>query len=253
MVHVLEGLGHVDWAQYHHAFGSAEDVPRMLRDVMDGGESADRALGELYSTIWHQGTVYSATPLAVPFVAEVAASEVVEIRIRYQLLALLFLIGRGKGYVHVHGDLLGTSPNELNRLLGDEADWVHACRQAIQREADRLLENRSVMPDPLWLAVAVLVIVAGEAGRALAGRIVEEARERVPTFGVLVLETFAELLDGGVIAAERLDKLAALDGDLAWAINDSRETASFGPESDLVDVLAEETWRTEGKGESLQP
>lgn len=171
----------------------------MIRDVADAGESADTALGELYSTIWHQGTVYSATPLAVPFVAEVAASDVVDMRIRYQLFALLFLIGRGKGYVQVHGDFLETPPDQLNRTLRDEAQWVEACQQAVQREADRLLENRSALPDPLWLAVAVLVVVAGEAGRASAGRLVDEARERIPTFGVLVLETFAELLDEALL------------------------------------------------------
>ena len=115
------------------------------------------------------------------------------------------------------------------------------------------METRSALPDPLWLAVAVLVVVAGETGRASAGRLVDEARERVPIFGIHVLETFADLLDEGVIAAEGLDRLAALDCDLAWAINDTRELPRFTLQSDLVDMLAETVWRTEGRGESLHP
>jgi hypothetical protein len=67
------------------------------------------------------------------------------------------------------------------------------------------------------------------------------------------LETYAELLDEGAIAVERLERLAALDGDLTSAINESHESPRFTVESDLVDLLAETTWRTEGRGESLQP
>ncbi|MEV8432962.1 hypothetical protein [Streptomyces chartreusis] len=72
---VLAGLDDRPWGDVEHAYGSAEDVPAVLRALADDDpETAGAALNELYGNIWHQGTVYTATVEAVPFLARLAAA-----------------------------------------------------------------------------------------------------------------------------------------------------------------------------------
>ncbi|MFJ9719419.1 hypothetical protein ACIRPQ_26400 [Streptomyces sp. NPDC101213] len=71
----LAGLDDRPWAQLDHAYGSAEDLPALLRSLAgDDHDAADGALDELYGSILHQGTVYPATVEAVPFLARLAAA-----------------------------------------------------------------------------------------------------------------------------------------------------------------------------------
>ncbi|MGW7426389.1 hypothetical protein ACWGJB_41480 [Streptomyces sp. NPDC054813] len=59
---LLDGLDTRLWSSLSHAYGSAEDVPDLLRALTgaDAGE-ADGALSELYGSVLHQGTVYAAS------------------------------------------------------------------------------------------------------------------------------------------------------------------------------------------------
>ncbi|MGI5346902.1 hypothetical protein ACQEU8_01755 [Streptomyces sp. CA-250714] len=70
---MLDGIEDVDWAALEHAYGPAEDVPGLLRAAgsVDPGVR-DEALDELFSALCHQGSVYSATAAAVPFIARLA-------------------------------------------------------------------------------------------------------------------------------------------------------------------------------------
>jgi hypothetical protein len=95
---VLETLDEVDWPSRTHAFGTAADVPHLLRRVVAGGSDGQDALAELFVTIWHQGTVYDATAPAVAFLGELAVSGSVSALDRKRILALVFAIGRGRGY-----------------------------------------------------------------------------------------------------------------------------------------------------------
>jgi hypothetical protein len=60
----------VDWAGLTHAYGSAADVPVLIRSLVspDVDERSEALVG-LFSAICHQGTVYSASAPAVPFLA----------------------------------------------------------------------------------------------------------------------------------------------------------------------------------------
>jgi hypothetical protein len=72
---LLGRLESAPWADLRHAHGSAGDVPELLRRLQSGtGDDAAKALRELFESIWHQGTVYSATPHAVPFLARLAGA-----------------------------------------------------------------------------------------------------------------------------------------------------------------------------------
>lgn len=63
---MLENLKEVDWAALNHAYGSAADVPDLIRAYANGQDDHDL----LYGRLCHQGTVYSATAAAVPFFLE---------------------------------------------------------------------------------------------------------------------------------------------------------------------------------------
>jgi hypothetical protein len=61
-------LDTVDWGRLSHAYGSAQDVPVYLRSLgAEDPEVRKEARQALYMTILHQGTLYSATVAAMPF------------------------------------------------------------------------------------------------------------------------------------------------------------------------------------------
>src|SRR5262245_26322947 len=54
---VLAGLDEIHWAGLEHAYGSAEDVPGLLRALRSASpEERERAAYELYGNIFHQGS-----------------------------------------------------------------------------------------------------------------------------------------------------------------------------------------------------
>ncbi|MGW4686503.1 hypothetical protein ACWEPM_16595 [Streptomyces sp. NPDC004244] len=70
---MLDGTDAIDWAALEHAYGPADDVPDLLRAAGSADPQVrDGALRELSSSLCHQGSVYSATAAAVPFVARLA-------------------------------------------------------------------------------------------------------------------------------------------------------------------------------------
>ncbi|MFE0519115.1 hypothetical protein [Streptomyces sp. NPDC058954] len=72
---LLAGLDDIDWAALGHAYGSAEDVPGQLRTVCGLDEEArESAFRSLFGNIFHQGTRYSASPYAVPFLTRIAVA-----------------------------------------------------------------------------------------------------------------------------------------------------------------------------------
>lgn len=69
---MLEGLDAVDWSTLRHAYGTADDVPELLREVAFGDDATRHGtITRLCGTIWHQGNVYEATAPAVPFLIEI--------------------------------------------------------------------------------------------------------------------------------------------------------------------------------------
>ncbi|MFD0265101.1 hypothetical protein ACFVGY_00685 [Streptomyces sp. NPDC127106] len=70
---MLDGIDDIDWAALEHAYGTADDVPELLRAAGSADPRVrDGALDELFSSLCHQGSVYSATAAAVPFLARLA-------------------------------------------------------------------------------------------------------------------------------------------------------------------------------------
>ncbi len=75
---MFENLDAIDWAALRHAYGSAGDVPESLRDTVAADPETRRAAwADLGGSIIHQGSRYSATAAAVPFLLEIAADPAV--------------------------------------------------------------------------------------------------------------------------------------------------------------------------------
>ncbi|WP_075731340.1 hypothetical protein [Streptomyces acidiscabies] len=49
-------LDDIQWQTLTHAYGTAEDVPALIRALYEGGEQAEEALGELYGTVYHRAS-----------------------------------------------------------------------------------------------------------------------------------------------------------------------------------------------------
>ncbi|MFE2597118.1 hypothetical protein ACFXCZ_11540 [Streptomyces sp. NPDC059396] len=87
LVQVFADLDAQPWADLQHAYGSAADVPGLLRGLAsEDEEEGSEALDELYGSIFHQGSVYDATARAVPYLVRLAAAGV-------QSMDLLVLLG----------------------------------------------------------------------------------------------------------------------------------------------------------------
>ena len=98
---MLDGLDAIHWAELHHAYGPASNVPDLIRSLLlDDPEIIEETLDSLYGTIWHQGTVYQATAYAVPFLIELLDSEAEQATVG--LLGLLEAIATGSSYSDVH-------------------------------------------------------------------------------------------------------------------------------------------------------
>lgn len=94
---LFEGLESIPWAELHHAYGTAEDIPQILRDrASPNVETAQKAQDSLFANIWHQGTIYEATSHAIPFLIRLLQAQ--EVHLRHHLIWLLQGIADGGGY-----------------------------------------------------------------------------------------------------------------------------------------------------------
>lgn len=69
-VRPMRELDHVPWGQLRHAYGTAKDVPRLLRKLEAAKDlrAAQLATGKLSNRVWHQGNLCQATAPVLPFV-----------------------------------------------------------------------------------------------------------------------------------------------------------------------------------------
>lgn len=132
---MLEGLDDVSWGKFQHAYGSAEDVPGLLRALASHDAGARKnALNALHGNIWHQGTIYEATVHAVPFLIALASAP--DAPDRQKILAFLSTLSLGNSYldVHQHLDMPEDRRNapDFAERLAEELAWVHAAHEAVR-------------------------------------------------------------------------------------------------------------------------
>src|SRR5262245_22261906 len=152
----MDELDRIPWKDLTHAYGSAEDVPGLLRALktaspdLRGDESP---LWQLFGNIWHQGTVYEATAYAVPFLIELAIDR--RTPDRAGILALLAEIAKGSSYRDVHGNMLDDADFE-ERKEG-ELQWVANAHEAVAKGFSAFLQITNESTDVRYAAAHVMV------------------------------------------------------------------------------------------------
>jgi hypothetical protein len=151
----LAGLADVAWGDLRHAYGPAGDVPGLLRAIASGdAEAAGDAVSALFGNIWHQGTVYLATPYAVPFLARMAAAGIAP----GDLVSLLGCIaesnddvtgGSARAAVAAEADLLISLLRNAASEVRTQAAWALARCQAGDGAFTALLAQLAAEKDPL--------------------------------------------------------------------------------------------------------
>jgi HEAT repeats len=154
----LDGLDRVDWASLQHAYGSATDVPGMLRELASEGE-ASHAFDQLFGSLNHQGSVYSATSAAIPFLIQI-----LEDGRRSELVHFLGSVAEAgessigvelsKGVGALARLLASEDPAEresaaraLGAVTGHKGEAIEALRKAIEEERDQ--NTRAAMTESL--------------------------------------------------------------------------------------------------------
>jgi hypothetical protein len=212
---MLEGLDEIRWERLHHAFGAATDVPPALRALTSADpEIVREAVHELFGTIWHQGTVYSATPNAVPFLIEILRA-----RATHEPAGVVWLlaeIAQGQGYYTVHAREPKDAPPsvDLPTALAEEARIREDCRAAV-RQGLPLFIGLLQSEEPRLRGSAIYAVAvfasAPEATRAL---LAAAERETVPGLhaAALLATTFSDESPLGRFTgdARRLDPLVQL-------------------------------------------
>ena len=69
---MFEKLDSLPWDRIRHIYGPATDLPDALRASIAGGTFHEKAYGEFYNLICHQGTTSEASSAVVPFLVELA-------------------------------------------------------------------------------------------------------------------------------------------------------------------------------------
>src|SRR5215469_9544903 len=119
---MLETLDQIDWRALHDAYGPATRAPSRIRDLASPSKrKRDKALEHLSYTIYHQGTIYSSSVAAVPFLLEIVGSS--EVADRTAALQLLQALSTGTSYHEVHG------PMFLNREKSKTPEWQEKVRE----------------------------------------------------------------------------------------------------------------------------
>jgi HEAT repeat protein len=124
---MLAGLRDIEWSQLRHAYGGASDVPSLLQALLSKrGAERQRAIGELFSCLCHQGTVYEASAAVLPFLIELLASP--DVPDRDAIAHLFACIVDGGGFFHTHAS--------LDREAGEAVAKAHGFTldQMLQRE-----------------------------------------------------------------------------------------------------------------------
>ena len=130
---MLEGLNTVDWHRLSHAYGEADDVPKLIKALTSKNEKTRRnALAKLYTNIYHQGTVYQASAYAVPFLIELLEND--RVAIKDEILMLLTHLAWGNAYHRQHmryyDEKKRQSP-EFQAQLAEQIFWVDKTHAAV--------------------------------------------------------------------------------------------------------------------------
>ncbi|MFJ6378381.1 HEAT repeat domain-containing protein [Kitasatospora sp. NPDC092039] len=185
MIDRLEGLDRVDWSSMGHAYGPADEVPLWLEQMASpDADVRERAFSSFYSSVHHQGDVYSCTAASVPFLFALAGDP--QAPDRAAVLRLVLSIGRAALDCDPDGVYYGPSGHASTPY----ADVVPQLRDRIED-----FVRHAADPDPRvrQAAVPALGLFLDDADRAFALLRERLAAESGTVERLLVIETAATL------------------------------------------------------------
>ena len=90
------------WSELSHAYGSGSDIPSLLKRLKSATEPAEDYKAEPWFTLWsslcHQGDVYTASYAAVPHVVDIARQAVGPIAFSFFDFPAAIEVARRKGH-----------------------------------------------------------------------------------------------------------------------------------------------------------
>ena len=167
---MFEMLDQIDWGQLQDASGPAGATPVRIRKLASRKKRIrDRALDELYFTIYHQGTIYDSSVAAIPFLLEIVAST--EVADRTPTLELLQALSTGCSYHEAHASSFfnrekSKSP-EWQEKVQEEKGWVTAIHEKLTEALPLLIEVLTKGREPERIAAASLLATLRENPKAL--------------------------------------------------------------------------------------
>lgn len=148
----------VDWHSLHHAYGSAADVPDLLRRIESFPHEADwqaEPWFSLWSALYHQGDIYPASIAAVPWIVDALSKAPGKATLSFFLLPALIAIADNARPVEVcvgirnrFTDAIATLgciaasalPSVVDRHIAKAAQAAVLVSQGAFQQADVLLE-----------------------------------------------------------------------------------------------------------------
>ncbi|MET9656795.1 hypothetical protein [Streptomyces sp. NPDC006510] len=172
-------LDAVDWGALEHNYGSAEDVPALLRRCAGPDqEDADDAAFKLLNRLFHQGGwICSAAPVALPFLVRLAASPDALLSCRRVMLELVWRLAAEAGQVsetsldpswrpaweQILPDVLALLTDPTPKIRRDAAHVLGVCESRAELVLPALVQCWQVETDPA--TCLDLVLALGRAAR----------------------------------------------------------------------------------------
>ncbi|WP_141845326.1 hypothetical protein [Humibacillus xanthopallidus] len=145
----------VDWAKLEHAYGAADDVPRMLAGLAANDDQWGGHLDDLVGSVTHQGSSYSSTAPALRVVAGLALAPQLAPKRRLDLLYTLFLAAAALDQALAYGYRAEPHHGQVRATLVAASDDLLALWPSVSRAEQRLLlllatvDGRPVPPHDL--------------------------------------------------------------------------------------------------------
>lgn len=157
---MLENLATVPWSELNQCYGKATDIPALIKTLASTSSAERReALQQLWSYLYHQGSVYKASAAAVPFLCELLRSP--DVRGKFAILHLVISIGQAANKM-VHDDPIWRRAIPYPSLAHCEVEANQAdldCKSAVTDEVTTFLQLLTA-PSPRIRGHAALGLLA---------------------------------------------------------------------------------------------